>query len=68
MLMVAERRRKRRRRRNIKKIRNTRSTRSIRKRRVEVLQLEMDRKSSPWRKMESQERSVIFNSKLLYEQ
>lgn len=60
MLMAVERRRKRRRKRSIKKIRNTRSTRSIRKRRVGVLYLQMNRKSNPWRKMEIQERSVVF--------
>lgn len=60
MLMAVERRRKRRRKRSIRKIRNTRSIRSIRKRRVEVLYLQMNRKSNLWRKMEIQERSVVF--------
>lgn len=57
MLMAVERKRKKRRKRNIRKRRNTRSTRSIRRRRVVVLlQLEMDKKTRSWRRMESRER------------
>ena len=57
MLMAVERKRKKRRKRNTRKRRNTRSTRSIRRRRVVLLlQLEMDKKTRSWRRMESQER------------